>query len=88
MKHTRILLAILTLELGGSEIVQSADIKFSKAVKVLREVGSEGKGIRKKVIEHCDFLGEIPMQGNANSLNVSAAVSAILFERLRQIKLK
>ena len=44
MKHTRILLAILTLELGGSEIVQSADIKFSKAVKVLREVGSEGKG--------------------------------------------
>ena len=44
MKHTRILLAILTLELGGSEIVQSADINFSKAVKVLREVGSEGKG--------------------------------------------
>ena len=44
MKKTRILLAILTLELGGSEIVQSADIKFSKAVKVLREVGSEGKG--------------------------------------------
>ena len=51
-------------------------------------VGSEGKGIRKKVIDHCDFLGEIPMQGISNSLNVSAAVSAILFERLRQIKLK
>ena len=51
-------------------------------------VGSEGKGIRKKVIEHCDFLGKIPMQGDVNSLNVSAAVSAILFERLRQIKFK
>jgi len=51
-------------------------------------VGSEGKGIRKKVIDHCDFLGNIPMQGNTNSLNVSAAVSAILFERLRQIKFK
>jgi len=49
-------------------------------------VGSESKGIRKKVIGHCDFLGNIPMQGNVNSLNVSAAVSAILFERLRQIK--
>jgi 23S rRNA (guanosine2251-2'-O)-methyltransferase len=49
-------------------------------------VGSEGKGLRKKVISHCDFLGQIPMQGNTNSLNVSAAVSAILFERLRQIK--
>ena len=51
-------------------------------------VGSEGKGIRKKVIGHCDFLGNIPMQGDINSLNVSAAVSAILFERLRQIKFK
>ena len=51
-------------------------------------VGSEGKGIRKKVIGHCDFLGNIPMQGDLNSLNVSAAVSAILFERLRQIKFK
>ena len=51
-------------------------------------VGSEGKGIRKKVIDHCDFLGNIPMQGNTNSLNVSAAVSAILFERLRQINFK
>ena len=51
-------------------------------------VGSEGKGIRKKVIDHCDFLGNIPMQGNTNSLNVSAAVSAVLFERLRQIKFK
>jgi len=51
-------------------------------------VGSEGKGIRKKVIGHCDFLGNIPMQGDINSLNVSAAVSVILFERLRQIKFK
>ena len=51
-------------------------------------IGSEGKGIRNKVIEHCDFLGNIPMQGDVNSLNVSAAVSAILFERLSQIKFK
>ena len=48
-------------------------------------LGSEGKGIRKNIINHCDFLGKIPMQGSINSLNVSAAVSAILFERLRQI---
>ena len=49
-------------------------------------VGNEGKGIRKNIINHCDFLGKIPMQGSTNSLNVSAAVSAILFERLRQIR--
>ena len=60
------------------------DIDYSGKIVII--VSSEGKGIRKKVLEHCDFLGSIPMQGAINSLNVSAAVSAILFERLRQIK--
>ena len=48
-------------------------------------VGSEGKGIRKKILESCDFISTIPVQGKINSLNVSAAVSALVFERLRQI---
>ena len=48
-------------------------------------IGSEGKGIRKLVKESCDFLSTIPMKGKVNSLNVSAAVSAILFERNRQL---
>ena len=34
---------------------------------------------------NCDFIATIPMQGKINSLNVSASVSAILFERQRQI---
>lgn len=53
--------------------------------KTVIVLGSEGTGIRKKVIENCDFLVTIPMQGEINSLNVSAATSVILFERLRQI---
>ena len=60
------------------------DIDYSGKIVII--VGSEGKGIRKKVLEHCDFLGSIPMQGSINCLNVSAAVSAILFEPLRQIR--
>ena len=54
--------------------------------KTVIVVGSEGKGIREKVLESCDFKATIPMQGQTNSLNVSAAVSAIVFERLRQIQ--
>jgi len=50
--------------------------------------GSEGKGIRRLVKESCDFLATIPMKGNINSLNVSATISAILFERQRQIDSK
>ena len=54
--------------------------------KTVIVVGSEGRGIRKKVLETCDYKATIPMQGITNSLNVSATVSAIVFERLRQIQ--
>jgi 23S rRNA (guanosine2251-2'-O)-methyltransferase len=47
-------------------------------------LGSEGQGIRKLVLEECDVHATIPMSGSINSLNVSAATSAIVFERLRQ----
>ena len=47
--------------------------------------GSEGSGIRRLVKKSCDFLGTIPMAGKTNSLNISAAVSAVLFERSKQI---
>ena len=53
--------------------------------KVLIIAGSEGRGIKKLVLDSCDFLSTIPMQGKTDSLNVSAAVSAVLFERLRQL---
>ena len=53
--------------------------------KIAIVVGSEGRGIKKIILDNCDFQTTIPMQGNINSLNVSAAVSAVLFERLRQL---
>ena len=56
--------------------------------KVIIIVGSEGKGIRKLLLDSCDFISTIPMKGKINSLNVSAAVSAILFERNRQLLIK
>ena len=57
------------------------DMKGKMAVVL----GSEGKGIRKLVLNTCDFHATIPMKGKINSLNVSATVSAMVFERLRQI---
>ena len=48
-------------------------------------LGSEGKGVRRLTLDDSDFIAKIPMMGNINSLNVSAAGSTILFERLRQI---
>ena len=56
--------------------------------KIAIIIGSEGKGIRQLVKKSCDFLTTIPMKGKINSLNVASAVSAILFERQRQLDLK
>ena len=53
--------------------------------KIAIIVGSEGKGIRQNILKACDFKATIPMQGKVNSLNVSAAVSAMVLERERQI---
>ena len=55
--------------------------------KIVIVFGSEGKGIRQLVKYNCDYIATIPMQGKINSINVSAAVSAILFERQRQLSI-
>jgi len=47
-------------------------------------VGSEGRGMRKTVREHCDVLIGIPMRGRIGSLNVSVAAGILLFEVVRQ----
>ena len=53
--------------------------------KVAFVFGSEGEGMRPLIRKYCDHMATIPMVGTINSLNISATVSAILFERNRQI---
>ena len=47
-------------------------------------LGAEGKGIRRLTRENCDQVVYIPMQGEAESLNVSVAAGVCLFEAYRQ----
>jgi 23S rRNA (guanosine2251-2'-O)-methyltransferase len=47
-------------------------------------LGSEGRGIRPLVREHCDFLVSIPMAGKVASLNVAVAGAVFLYEVMRQ----
>lgn len=46
--------------------------------------GGEGKGLRPRVASACDGLVALPRGGQVESLNVSAAASALLFEAVRQ----
>ncbi len=47
-------------------------------------LGGEGKGLRPRVADSCDGLVALPQRGKVESLNVSAAATALLFEALRQ----
>ena len=46
--------------------------------------GGEGKGLRPRVAAACDGLLGLPGRGRVDSLNVSAAATAVLFEAIRQ----
>ncbi|HEX4464841.1 MAG TPA: 23S rRNA (guanosine(2251)-2'-O)-methyltransferase RlmB [Solirubrobacterales bacterium] len=47
-------------------------------------LGGEGKGLRPRVASACDGLIALPQRGKIDSLNVSAAAAALLFEAVRQ----
>ena len=62
--------------------------EFDYTLPVALVFGSEGRGLRRLVREHCDRLLSIPLAGHVNSLNVAAAASIFFFEVLRQRRLK
>jgi 23S rRNA (guanosine2251-2'-O)-methyltransferase len=52
--------------------------------RVVLVLGSEGRGLRKRVASACDVLVAIPASGRIGSLNVAAAAAVLLFEAARQ----
>ncbi len=47
-------------------------------------IGGEAEGIRRLVLEGCDQVVRIPMEGSVASLNAAAAGTVVLYEALRQ----
>ena len=47
-------------------------------------LGGEGRGMRRLVRERCDQLVALPLFGHVDSLNVSVAAGAVLYEVVRQ----
>ncbi len=65
---------------GGGD--PPASIDFTGKVALV--LGSEGTGIRRNVLEHCDRVVTIPMGGHVESLNVAAAAAVLCYEVRRQ----
>jgi 23S rRNA (guanosine2251-2'-O)-methyltransferase len=50
---------------------------------VVLVLGSEGQGLRPRVAASCDALIALPLMGRIESLGVSAAAAALLYEILQ-----
>ena len=68
------------LEAEAPQDIWDADLTGRMALVI----GSEGKGIRRLVSEHCDLHLRIPLQGPITSLNASVSAGIALAECLRQ----
>lgn len=47
-------------------------------------IGNEGRGMRQKTGEHCDFLLSLPMTNSVESLNASVSAALVCYEWRRQ----
>lgn len=78
------------LKKSGFRLIASSlntDINFYDANlrgKIIIAIGNEGNGISKTIQDISDVNVKIPMPGGAESLNVSAAASIMMFEVVRQ----
>lgn len=58
------------------------DVDFKEPCAVV--MGNEETGISKEVLHHADEKIKLPIEGKTQSLNVSVACGAILYEAVRQ----
>ena len=70
---------------AGPEAVSYAEPDYSGRVVLV--LGSEGKGLRPRVVSACDQLVELPQFGRVGSLNVSTAAAALVYGILQFRKL-
>jgi 23S rRNA (guanosine2251-2'-O)-methyltransferase len=75
---------VVGVEGGTGNLYSDFDLKVPLAIVF----GSEGKGVRRLVREKCDAIVSIPMRGKINSLNVSVAAGIVLFEIVRQRRIR
>ncbi len=65
---------------SGDLLYDEVDYRGATAIVI----GGEGEGIRRLVLEGCDQVVRIPMEGRVASLNAAAAGTVVLYEALRQ----
>lgn len=71
---------IVGADAAGSINIWDVDLEG----KIGLVLGAEGKGLSRLVRSKCDFLAKLPLSAPVESLNVSAAAAAMIYEIVRQ----
>ena len=82
--------AVFFLQASGVKVIAATektedtlyDVNFKGACAII--MGSEGRGINPSVIKVADYKAKLPLLGDIESLNVSVACGAFLYEAVRQ----
>jgi 23S rRNA (guanosine2251-2'-O)-methyltransferase len=82
--------AMFYLQASGVKVIAATektdqtiyDVSFKEPCAII--MGSEGRGINPSVLKLVDDKAKLPLLGKIESLNVSVACGAILYEALRQ----
>jgi TrmH family RNA methyltransferase len=72
--------AVLAATASGDEVVQDVDLSGPTAVLF----GNEARGLTPEALGLADRSVRVPIQGRAESLNLAAAATLVLFEAARQ----
>ena len=67
-----------------SGAVEYSDERLTGSLALV--LGGEGRGISPTLLDKCDSVVRIPMEGSIESLNVGVAAAVVLYERIRQQK--
>jgi 23S rRNA (guanosine2251-2'-O)-methyltransferase len=74
-------LQVVGLDASAEQELQSLSIGTAGRVLV---IGSEGRGLRRLVRDHCSVLARIELSGPVSSLNASVAAGIAVYESIRQ----
>ena len=82
--------AVFFLQASGVKVIAATektedtlyDVDFKDACAII--MGSEGRGINPSVIKVANYKAKLPLLGEIESLNVSVACGAFLYEAVRQ----
>lgn len=85
-KETSFRTVAVRLRASGYRIVGLEQDEKSVSLRMIRKnhpvalvVGNEVKGLHRLILDQCDVIGELPMYGKKNSLNVSVACGIALY---------